>query len=118
MERFLALALCALLWLALILAPGQAHDAPSGWPYPGGCCAGVHCAPLPAEMVERTAEGYLIVPTGELIPYKVANSSPDGDYHYCIRDDAVNGETIRRSVKDYEVMDRSTLCFWAPRNGL
>ncbi len=113
----LALAVLAVVVLAVSVA--MAHDAPSGWRYPTICCSpGDDCNPVHTHEIEVTQQGYYIPALDRTVPFDAANSSPDGDYHYCTRDDAERGEIIRRSVKEYEVMDRSTLCFWAPRNGL
>jgi hypothetical protein len=42
------------------LAPVQAHHAPSGWKYPGGCCNAADCFQIDSADVERAATGWLI----------------------------------------------------------
>lgn len=113
---FLAAAAFAVVVLAVSVA--LAHDAPSGWQYPAICCDLRDCSPVHTDEIEVTQQGYYIPALGRTVPFDAANSSPDGDYHYCTRNDDEDGEVIRSTRKEYEVMDRSTLCFWAPRNGL
>lgn len=73
----------------------RAHEAPSGWSYPAGCCSNRDCNRIPASRVSEGPEGYRVelfpgdhdmVPTGAsyLIPYSLAKQSPDGEYHLCI----------------------------------
>lgn len=127
-----ALLAAGVVWLMVLFFAGAvgAHTAPSGWDYPGGCCSGVHCSPLPADEVRRTDEGYLIVPTGELIPYAAANSSPDGEYHYCtVRDrhpppGVFEWGRVREtdrlhkdSGRPHPALNRARTCFWAPEVG-
>lgn len=79
----------------------RAHVAPTGWAYDIGCCSSEDCAPAPAGAVKETAEGYLIVQTGEVVPFKDAKRSQDEDFHIC------------RS----KVTER-LLCLYAPPNGV
>jgi hypothetical protein len=34
-------------------ASASAHEAPSGWQYPPGCCGGEDCHPVPCETIEE-----------------------------------------------------------------
>jgi hypothetical protein len=43
---------------ALALRPARAHDAPSGWKYPEGCCNDGDCKPIPCDSITETREGY------------------------------------------------------------
>jgi hypothetical protein len=75
---------------------GHAHDAPAGWIYPQFCCSGYDCRPVPASDVEEGPKGYVIRPTGELVPMSSpkVKDSPDGEYHWCSVAGADDGKTI------------------------
>lgn len=47
------------------------------------CCGEEDCAPMSAGEVREVAGGYLIVPTGEVIPAAEALPSADGAYWRC-----------------------------------
>lgn len=70
--------LCAAAFMA-----AQAHDAPSGWPYPRDCCGGTDCAPLRAGDLEYTAQGWRVKQTGEVIPLSAVQPSGDRQNHRC-----------------------------------
>lgn len=74
----------------------QAHDAPSGWSYPYSCCSDQDCRPVPEAAVRETVDGYVIVASGEVIPYadKRVRHSPDGEFHWCSVAGSVNGRTL------------------------
>lgn len=86
------------LFLLAVLAavPAAAHDAPSGWPYPGECCDGQDCAPIPYERVRSTPHGYeLTLKPGDhpliteamtiFVPRDRAEPSGDRSYHLCYK---------------------------------
>lgn len=83
-----ALAAMVTLWTTKTVWP---HDAvptaakPLGWKYPYACCSDVDCRPASDAEVRETATGYLIVATGEVVPFgdPRIKDSPDGRYHVC-----------------------------------
>lgn len=105
--RFSAAGLAAATAFALnvVLASAgaaRAHDAPptpaqpNGWMYPQLCCSGYDCRPVPAEDVVEGPQGYVIRPTGELVPMSSTKvkDSPDGEFHWCSVAGADDGKTI------------------------
>ena len=85
--------------LAVLFLPSggaRAHDAPSGWMYPQLCCSGYDCRPVPADDVVEGPRGYVIRPTGELVPMSSpkVKHSPDGEFHWCSVAGADDGKTI------------------------
>ncbi len=82
--------------------PGLAHDAlptaaqPNGWSYPFACCSGYDCREVSKKAISERPEGYVIVGTGEVLPYADARvkNSPDGEFHWCSVAGANNGRTI------------------------
>lgn len=75
----------------------RVHDAPSGWSYPLSCCSNYDCREMKDGEVRETAQGYLIVATGEMVPYgdKRIRNSPDGKFHWCAHQSGVDaGKTI------------------------
>ncbi len=85
--------------LLLMLTPAIAHDS---WISRGGlknaagewCCGEGDC--FMVEPVRVTSNGYLIMATGELVPEREAQPSPDGKYWRCKR------------------LDGSRRCFFVP----
>ena len=75
-----ALGLCFVLFMAM---PALSHEAPSGWKYPVTCCGKMDCAPLPANALEPTPNGWRVIATGEVIPYAMARASGDNQNHRC-----------------------------------
>lgn len=74
-----------------------AHDAPSGWSYPPACCSGVDCRPAGEGGVREVSGGYLVVATGEVVPFgdRRIRPSPDGLFHACHRNaDFKKGKVI------------------------
>jgi hypothetical protein len=80
----------------------QAHEAmptaaqPNGWRYPFSCCSGYDCRAVPEAAISERPEGYVIVGTGEVLPYRDARlkDSPDGEFHWCSVAGANDGRTI------------------------
>lgn len=86
-------------WIVVIVATVKvvfAHDAPSGWTYPLGCCSDYDCRQVDKSTVRETPEGFVIVATGEIIPMldRKVRESPDGEYHWCSTAGSVTGKTI------------------------
>lgn len=117
------LALVVVVLLVLFFAGvGQAHEAETGWTYPGACCNKRDCRHMEPSEVHVTQRGYFLPGIGEggsLVTFAQANSSPDGQYHVCVRNYShMGGPEVRelskvfRSYKDK--MNRSPVCFWAP----
>lgn len=77
----------------IVLACGaaMAHEAtttagqPLGWTYDYRCCSTQDCRPVAAGEIRETPDGYLLVKTGELVPYGDTRikDSPSGDFHVC-----------------------------------
>jgi len=88
--------------LAVLTVPALAHDAPLGWKYPLSCCSNKDCRQAADREVRETAAGYLLVTTGEVIPYgdHRVKDSPDGLFHACQQ----NGDFDKGRV----------LCLFAP----
>lgn len=75
--------------------------------YPAYCCAGKDCGPISDGFVRELADGrgYLILLTGEVIPYNsllIKGQSLDGKYHRC----TLSGPLAKTKTK----------CFW-PKGG-
>lgn len=73
---------------ALAAGPALAHQAPSGWEYPPGCCNGKECHPSPIEMRK---DGYWLPEVQVLVPYGDHRIKPSGDAdtHICNNGSAV-----------------------------
>ena len=69
----------------------RAHDAPAtiaqphGWSYGFECCSLKDCWQEPSSAIRETPAGYLVVGTGEVIPYqdRRVKRSRDEFYHRC-----------------------------------
>lgn len=80
----------ALVLVIFLISPALAHDS---WINRGGyrniagewCCGEGDC--FMVEPVRVTANGYLILATGELVPEREAQPSPDGKFWRCKRPD-------------------------------
>ncbi|WP_342361429.1 hypothetical protein [Terrarubrum flagellatum] len=79
---------------ALCVSGSRAHE----W-YPAECCSGNDCAPISAQAVSETPDGYVVtIEPGShpmwpqdgraalvhVIAYKAARRSQDGRFHICI----------------------------------
>lgn len=95
-----AVLLCA--WALLAASYARAHEAlptpaqPQGWSYPFACCSGYDCREVVEKAIGEQSQGYVIVRTGEVIPYSDSRikNSPDGEYHWCSVAGAGDGHTI------------------------
>ena len=78
-----------ILGVALICFVGSAsaHEAPSGWQYPPGCCGGEDCHPVPCETIEEKRGVYIW--KGVVFHRSMARASGDERCHVCIQ---FNGE--------------------------
>lgn len=65
----------------------EAHEAALGWEYGWECCAGHDCFQETTDEVREQYDGYYIVLTAELIPYKDKRikMSKDEFFHRCTR---------------------------------
>lgn len=93
-----------------MVGPAWSHEAhtvdgyPLGWQYDAGCCRsaaepGGDCAPIASQYVTEGPDGYHInLPVGAhpqlvskgysgVVPYSVARTSPEGNYHICLSRD-------------------------------
>ena len=75
--------------IALICFAGSAsaHEGPSGWQYPSGCCGGEDCHPVPCETIEEKRGVYIW--KGVIFHRSMARVSGDHRCHVCIQ---FNGE--------------------------
>lgn len=75
----------ALIGLAALCAPAQAHDAPKGWAYDTQCCSSQDCREINASQIREGSEGYTVTFTGETLAYddRRIRYAPDGLYHWC-----------------------------------
>lgn len=82
------------------------HEAPTGWSYPPLCCSNQDCRQADPREVRETPDGYLLVTTGEVVPYLNyrVKQSPDGLFHVCQQ--AGNFDSGR------------ILCLFAPPRGM
>ena len=78
-----------ILSVALICFAGSAsaHEAPSGWQYPLGCCGGEDCHPVPCETIEEQRGVYIW--HGVVFHRSMAHESGDDRCHVCLQ---FNGE--------------------------
>ncbi len=87
---FLVLLACVVIGLvASALRPVQAHDAPSGWKYPSGCCNDGDCKPIPCDSITETKDGY----DWKGIHFNEKQVRPSGDQtcHVCVGKEWTNG---------------------------
>jgi len=58
----------------------RAHDAPTGWTYPGHCCSSLDCKEVAEKAISERPEGYVVNSTGRGRPRmpKAVKDSPDG----------------------------------------
>lgn len=106
---FLIACLAIVAGLIVIFAqPARAHDAlptaaqPKGWSYPTSCCSLADCREVGSTRssskvkVAETQAGYKISTTGEVLAFGDTRikDSPDGEFHWCSRAGADDGETI------------------------
>lgn len=68
---------------ALSAAPILAHEAPSGWHYPGECCGGNDCHPIACSTVQEHPDGSVSW-LGLNFPRQMVRNSGDGECHVCI----------------------------------
>jgi len=90
--------------LFLAVSGAWAHTAPTGWQYPTSCCWAPaqgrvgDCAEIPTDSVKEGPNGYQVtLSPGDhpmvtadvsfIVAYADAQTSPDGLYHVCFRQD-------------------------------
>ena len=73
----------------------MAHEAASGFIYPGYCCSGIDCREIPASAISEQPDG-LHLPSGEVVGYHDTRikDSPDGQTHWCSQGGSDTGKTI------------------------
>lgn len=100
-------------WLAGGGAFGQTNPLHPSGPnhhYPAACCGMNDCNPVPDEAIRETTSGYVIVATGEFIPYDdpriltTPHEWPTGGYHWC------------RHISGGQ--DGKTICLYRPDRGV
>ena len=107
-------ALAALTLSALLAAGGgtaAAHDFYSNTSDPQtrlACCGGDDCAPIRSRDVEERPGGFRYLPTGEFIPYRRVQRSPDWSFHRCVYRQTIS-QGAGRLYRSGE-----TRCFFAP----
>ena len=69
----------------LLVTSATAHDAPLGWRYGAECCSTIDCWQEKDGAIKETPNGYRVVATGELIPYRDTRikRSKDQFFHRC-----------------------------------
>ncbi len=88
-----------------------AHDAkptagnPLGWKYGLECCSLIDCAPASSSDIRETKNGYVIVRTGELIPY--------GDSRIKLSKD----ELFHRCTPQGNLDAKRSICLYVPDRG-
>jgi hypothetical protein len=97
----------ALAFLGFLFAvPALAHMAKSGWAYDADCCSDRDCAEQPDEMFEEVPGGWLIKPSGVVVPhnsvtYPKDKMSKDEHFHLCTGADMLGhgaGDPASKSV--------------------
>jgi hypothetical protein len=75
--------------LVIVFALTLAHDAPSGWHYPDGCCGGDECHPIPCDSITETKDGYV----WKDLHFEESQARPSGDTtcHVCVGKEWING---------------------------
>lgn len=68
--------------LVLLVDPGYAHMAETGWRYPIECCSKKDCKVYPAQNVKPGPDGW-ILHDGVVVPFDKVEPSPDGFFHRC-----------------------------------
>lgn len=96
----------AVMFVAAAITSAFSHEAPTGWSYPPLCCSNQDCRQADPREVRETPDGYLLVTTGEVVPYLNyrVKPSPDGLFHVCQQ--AGNFDSGR------------ILCLFAPPRGM
>ena len=73
---------------ALLSFPALGHDWYTGYANPltgEACCNVDDCQRVSPETVKASPKGWIVAPTGEVVPYKQALRSQDRDFHVCRR---------------------------------
>lgn len=103
--------IAAIITVASVIVAGVRLASAHDW-YPLSCCSEKDCFPVSPELIEVTAEGYVYLPTGELIRYGSERITPPdggGDYHIC----TYGGNPAAKIIG----ATRPQACFWAPQIG-
>ena len=107
-------ALAALTIGAILAAgggPAASHDWYSSTSDPQtrlACCGGDDCAPIRSRDVEEQPGGFRYLPTGEFIPFRRFQRSPDWNFHRCVYRQTIS-QGAGRLYRSGE-----TRCFFAP----
>lgn len=97
-SALLLVACISAMWITL----ANAHDAiasrqqPLGWSYDYSCCNLMDCREVADAAVKTTRAGYVIVATGEVIPFNDPRikRSKDEFFHWCSKGGREDSETI------------------------
>lgn len=119
MKKELAFVLICIIFLLLFfLSYAQAHQAPSGWEYPGSCCSSVDCEPIPMDGLVQEDDGWHVIYTSArfgsinvTINYGQEKDSGDGSFHICPVRDGFK-VAVRGCVND----QKAKCCFFVPKN--
>jgi len=119
---YIAIVLAALACVAVVFfvaSDAHAHQAPSGWSYPGECCSTTDCNELPRSAVHEgpsfitirvTPDQHDMVREPQMWKVRYGDSrirpSPDGEYHVCIA-----------PVWRFDEHDDRLLCLFVPPRG-
>lgn len=95
-KAFISGAILVVGGFALTTCVAMGHEAPSGWTYDIECCSSIDCAPVMAEAVTVTPDGWRVVLgvgehfTGRTVDQIVPFDDPririsgDEDFHVCL----------------------------------
>jgi len=73
----------------LVSAPVLAHDAPSGWSYPGDCCGGSDCHPIACSTIKDQPDGSATW-LGLFFTREQVKISHDASCHVCVTYNTAN----------------------------
>jgi len=87
---FIVIGILAMFLVIGLLRHAHAHDAPSGWKYPSGCCNDGDCKPIPCDSITETKDGYEW--HGILFNESQVRPSGDRSCHVCTGKEWISGK--------------------------
>ena len=81
-----AVTVVSLMLQLTIVLPASSHDWYTGFTNPRSgepCCNVDDCKPVASDAVRSMPQGWMVVETGEVVPYREALRSEDRDFHLC-----------------------------------
>jgi hypothetical protein len=97
--------------IAAVCACGPPPASAHSW-YDKLCCHGEHCEPVPDGLIRETREGFLILPTGELLAHSDTrvHLSHDVHFHWCHWQKAFPPPERGRAQTGFDF----TICLYVP----